>query len=94
MQIQPNVTHLNVEIQQVKKQSSGWGSDVHARVLSVPARKRGKDFIGVKEGDALEFFAADDRQLVAGGKFAISASLQGDARGQKVVLQTAKPLRE
>jgi hypothetical protein len=87
MRIHPNRSLVEAQVLAIRRARDGYGADVDLRVSSCTAATPDEDFIRAAAGQLLTAFTAIPEALATGGRYRIEASLLGDARGERVVVQ-------
>ncbi len=96
MLIKPNETRLKGRVIRVDRAADGFGCNVVFEVTEVgevtdaTASTASRDFVGATPGATLQLFAAEPESVQAGGIYHVTASMVGDARGQRLVLRSAR----
>jgi hypothetical protein len=92
MLIKPNETTLKGRVTRVEMAADGFGGDVSIEVTEVPAGDDSPDFVGTSPGATLRLFAAEPHKVKQGELYSVTASMVGDARGQRLVMRSARKL--
>jgi hypothetical protein len=95
MQIRPNRTVVKGEVVSIIPEPSGWGADVHLRVLKNESPKHDEDFLRPEEGSILELFMSDQTHDMRVGEIVRAvARLNAGPTGSRAVLQRVEPIKE
>ena len=92
MLIKPNETTLKGRVTRVDVADDGFGGNVSFEITEVPKGNASPDFIGASPGGTLRLFAAEPHSVQQGGLYSVTASMIGDARGQRLVMRSARKL--
>jgi DNA relaxase NicK len=92
MLIKPNETTFKGRVTRVDMAADGFGGEVTIQVTDVSEGDASQDFVGASPGATLRLFAAEPRAVKQGELYSVTASMMGDARGQRMVMRSARKL--
>ena len=90
MQIKPNRTLLEGFVRHVRPALDGWGADVEFAVDQAGTAEGYPDFLQARPGQVVTMLAAEPEGLRAGARYAVTASVRGGPRGERVIVEAAE----
>lgn len=90
MQIMPNRTVLEGRVRSIVPAPNGWGADLEFAVDRTAHAEGYPDFLRTHPGQVLTLFAAEPEGFRTGERYRVTASVRGDARGERVVVEAAQ----
>lgn len=93
MRIRPNRTTLDGEVIAIERSPDGIGADVQLRVIANRSRGADSDFTGAVAGGALRLYTAVPEALAPGRRYRLEVCVLGGPQGERIVVETASPLR-
>ena len=95
MQVKPNKTVVQGEVCSIRPEPSGWGAEVHLRVLRNESPSHDDDFLRPEEGSTLKLFTSEATQeMRVGETIRAVARLNAGPTGSRAVLQRFEPISE
>jgi hypothetical protein len=92
MRIRPNRSTLEGEVIAIRRSADGVGAEVDMRVTANRSRGAAADFTAAVAGQAMTLFAAVPEALEPGGRYRFEVCVLGGPQGERIVVETAKPL--
>lgn len=90
MQIMPNKTILEGKVRRIDRSADGWGADVELEVESSRPAAGCTDALQARPGTVMTVFTARPEAVESGKSYAITASVLGGPRGERVVVEDAR----
>ena len=93
MRIRPNRSTLDGEVIAIHRAPDGIGADVELRVMANRSRGAASDFTGAVAGQTMTLHAAVPEALEPGGRYRLEVCVLGGPQGERIVVETATPLK-
>ena len=91
MRIQPNRSELTGRVLRVEPAPDGHGAEIAVAVESCAPEGGKPDFLQAAPGSTVMLFAAEVDEVAAGRRYTLSVTVLGGPRGERAVLQAARP---
>jgi hypothetical protein len=93
MQARPNKTVVKGEVLAILPEPSGWGAEVHLRVLANESPSSDDDFLRPEGGSILKLFTSElAKEMRVGEIVRAEAKLNAGPTGGRAVLQKVEPI--
>jgi hypothetical protein len=91
MLVKPNKSILKGRVRRVERAPDGWGANVEFAVDECAPAQGYADFVQAKPGSTLTVFAAEPETIRPGKAYTLVAAVLGGPRGERVVVEDARP---